>query len=250
MNHKKLSKETQDAIAELQEMETRPDKYPRYSSFSDLVKDVLGNDQPAETHSSAFLKIREGLLEAIALEHGYDHPEVKKRFKEALHEFNPSLKDSALDAIVKDMYGLTDFSSPSIRQKSLATIIVSFYRAVYLHTGCYSDESISKIKYKGLIPDPNALEAVAAARQELQAQKNIAYKHLDALVDAAVAFIIRDGDRIRQILTELSEWCDDGDTRFLELDKKLCRHIYLNYPQLVKYDAMFKLRFVEPDENT
>lgn len=247
VNYKELSKETQDAIAELREMETRPDKYPRYSSFSDLVKDVFENDQPAETRSSAFLRIRDGLLEAIALEHGYGHPEIKKRFKEALHEFNPSLKDSALDAIVKDMYDLTDFSSPGIRTKSLAEIVVVFYRSVYLHTGCYSEESITEIRYKGLIPEANALEAVAAARQALQEQKDIAYKHLDALVDAIVAFVICDEEQIRQISAELSEWCDDGDTHFLELDKKLSRHIYLNYPQMVKYDAMFKLRFVEPD---
>lgn len=248
MNVKEFSKETQDAIAELQEMEARPDKYPRYSSFCNLAKDVLGNDQPAETHSSTFIKIRDGLLEAIALEHGYDHPEVFERFKEALHEFNPSLKDSALDAIVKDMYSLTDFTSPSIREKSLPAIIVGFYRSVYLHTSCYTDESIAGIRYKGLIPESNALETVAAARQELQTQKDIAYKHLDALVDAVIAFSITDADQIEKIMAELSKWCDDGDLRFLNLDEKLCRHIYLNYHQLVKHENLFKARFMRPEE--
>ena len=249
MDIKNLSRDTLKAIAELQEMDALPDKYQRYQSFDALAKDVLGNYPPVDKHSSVYMKLRDGLLETIALEHGYDHPEVIKRFKDALHEFNPSLSESKLDFIVRDLLSVTDFSSPSIRKKSLAATAVGFYRTCYLHTGCYTDESIAEIKYKGLIPEPNALESVIAARQELQAQKDIAYMHLDALVDAIVAFSITDVAEVEKILDELSEWCDDGDLRFLELDKKLCRHIYLNYSQLVKGSAtMFKLRFMEPDE--
>ena len=187
-------------------------------------------------------------LEVIAREQGYNHPDVKKCFRDALHEFNPSLSEAKLDAVVQDLLATTDFSAPSIKEKSLPEIAVGFYRACYLNTGCYTDASIAQIRYKGLIPDANALEATRAARDEIQTQKNIAYNHLDALVDAVVAFSITDAETVGKILDELSEWGDDGDPRFLDLDKKLCRHIYLYYPQFAKPSAMFKLRFMDQDE--
>ncbi len=66
---------------------------------------------------------------------------------------------------------------------------------------------------------------------ELSALMDTAYVQYSACVDAILRDELTDVVQIEKIMDGL---CDFGDDeRFLELYKRLCRHIYRRYPQLV-----------------
>lgn len=60
---------------------------------------------------------------------------------------------------------------------------------------------------------------------------DLAYEQYSRAVDEVLAGRLTDEKQIEHILDGILDFGDD--LRFLELSKKLCRHIYYQYPQLV-----------------
>lgn len=63
-------------------------------------------------------------------------------------------------------------------------------------------------------------------------------------MDEVLAGRITEESQIEHILDGILDFGDD--LRFLDLSKKLCRHIYYQYPQLVgNFVSMYRALFVE-----
>ena len=78
----------------------------------------------------------------------------------------------------------------------------------------------------------------------LEDQKKQIYVHYQDLVGAVLINQIVSEREIEAIMDGLLDFCDDE--KFLGLYKKLCRHIYYQYPQLVgEHVNLFRLQFEE-----
>lgn len=87
------------------------------------------------------------------------------------------------------------------------------------------------------------LHALLARVEE---QKKQIYVHYQDLVSAVLTNQIVSEREIEAIMDGLLDFCDDE--KFLSLYKKLCRHVYDQYPQLVgEHVNLFRLQF---EENT
>ena len=76
---------------------------------------------------------------------------------------------------------------------------------------------------------------------------DIAYHQYSQAVDEVLADRITDEKQIEVILDGIIDFGEDK--RFLELSRKLCRHIYYRYPQLVgDFVSMFRLLFEEKED--
>lgn len=76
---------------------------------------------------------------------------------------------------------------------------------------------------------------------------DLAYEQYSRAVDEVLAGRLTNEKQIEQILDGILDFGDD--LRFLELSKKLCRHIYYQYPQLVgDYVHMFRATFMEKED--
>ena len=75
-----------------------------------------------------------------------------------------------------------------------------------------------------------------------------AYQQYSSLVDAVINDEITDINQIERIMDGLVDLGDD--VRFIEIYRKLCRHVYHRYPQLVgEHVMMFRAQF-ESNEDT
>jgi len=77
---------------------------------------------------------------------------------------------------------------------------------------------------------------------------DLAYTQYSHAVDEVISGRLTDEKQIEHILDGIIDFGDD--LRFLELSKRLCRHIYYEYPQLVgsfvhMYRALFELVTIE-----
>lgn len=87
----------------------------------------------------------------------------------------------------------------------------------------------------------NELHALLA---RLEDQKKQIYVHYQDLVGAVLTNHIVSEREIEAIMDGLLDFCDDE--KFLGLYKKLCRHVYYQYPQLVgEHVNLFRLQFEE-----
>ena len=76
---------------------------------------------------------------------------------------------------------------------------------------------------------------------------DLAYVQYSQLVDAVLNGSITDEKQIEHILDGIIDFGDDR--RFLELSKKLCRHIYYQYPHLVgNFVNMYRMMFDEKED--
>ena len=90
------------------------------------------------------------------------------------------------------------------------------------------------------------IKEIAAQIQDL---RDLAYAQYSRAVDAILAGRMTDKKQIQQVLDGLLDFGDDP--RCLELTKKLCRHIYYQYPELVgDFVNMFRLMFEEKEEGS
>ncbi len=79
----------------------------------------------------------------------------------------------------------------------------------------------------------------------LKALMDIAYEQYASCVNAIIRDELTDIVQIEKVMDGL---CDFGDDeRFLELYKKLCRHIYRRYPQLVSEHICWVWRQVQAE---
>ena len=79
---------------------------------------------------------------------------------------------------------------------------------------------------------------------KVEEQKKQIYVHYQDLVSAVLTNQIVSEREIEAIMDGFLAFCDDE--KFLALYKKLCRHVYYQYPQLVgEHVNLFRLQFEE-----
>ena len=84
----------------------------------------------------------------------------------------------------------------------------------------------------------SALNEIKEIVEGITSLTNAAYQHYSALVDAVLRDEITDAKQIERIMDGLVDFGDDN--RFIDIDRKLCRHVYYNYPELVgEHVALF-----------
>lgn len=90
--------------------------------------------------------------------------------------------------------------------------------------------------------DEQLLNELGKTIEYFEKIKESAYQLYSEAVDAIIADSITDRKRIECIMDGLLDFCDDA--RFIDIYRKLCRHIYYRYPQLVgEHIALFRLQF-------
>lgn len=89
----------------------------------------------------------------------------------------------------------------------------------------------------------SAFQKIASAVEGIEALRRTAFRQYSLLVEAVINNQITDQQEIQQIIDGLSDFGDQEE--FLELSKKLYRHIYYAYPEMVgKYAALFRAMFM------
>ena len=89
----------------------------------------------------------------------------------------------------------------------------------------------------------SAFQKIASAVEGIEALRRTAFRQYSLLVEAVINNQITDQQEIQQIIDGLSDFGDQEE--FLELSKKLYRHIYYVYPEMVgKYAALFRAMFM------
>ena len=101
------------------------------------------------------------------------------------------------------------------------------------------------------VPDNNRYsEALEAAKETVEALNKLtdqALAQYTALVDSAVAGHITDDRELEHIMDGLLDFGDD--LRFLEIYKRLCRHIFYKHPQMVgEHIYLWRMQFDTKDE--
>lgn len=76
-----------------------------------------------------------------------------------------------------------------------------------------------------------AFRIIETAVEGLELLRKTAFKQYSVLVDAVVNDRITDVGEIERIMDGLLDFGDNNE--FLELYKKICRHVYHSYPEMV-----------------
>ena len=92
------------------------------------------------------------------------------------------------------------------------------------------------------------LEDISALVSQLEEQKKIIYNHYVQAVASVLSGGITVETDIEKIMDGLLDFGDDE--RFLALYKKLCRHVYDAYPQMVgEHIHLFRMQFAEEEDD-
>ena len=92
----------------------------------------------------------------------------------------------------------------------------------------------------------NVFQEIAAIVDGIESLKKTAFQQYAFLVDAVLRNRITDRQEIEQIMDGLSDFGDDE--AFLDLYRKLCRHVYSDYPAIVgEHVALFRALFMRSD---
>lgn len=98
-----------------------------------------------------------------------------------------------------------------------------------------------------LTEDQQMLKEITDLVTLFEEQKKQIYKHYANVIDLVVAGKITKENEIERIMDGLLDFGDDED--FLILYKKLCRHVYNIYPQMVgEHIALFRMQFEEKEK--
>ncbi len=82
---------------------------------------------------------------------------------------------------------------------------------------------------------------------QFEEQKKVIYDHYVGLVDSVIRGHINAENEIERIMDGLIDFGDDE--RFLALYKKLCSHVFYNFPQMVgEHINLFRLQFEENEK--
>ena len=91
------------------------------------------------------------------------------------------------------------------------------------------------------------IEDVGVIVRKIKELHDLAYVQYSQLVDAVLVGGLTDEKQIEHILDGIIDFGDN--LRFLDLSKKLCRHIYYQYPQLVgNFVNMYRMMFEEKED--
>ena len=86
-----------------------------------------------------------------------------------------------------------------------------------------------------------------AAIEGIESRKKAAYKQYSILVDAVINNQITDQKEIERIMDGLTDFGDYPE--FLEIYRKLCRHVYYTYPEMVgEHVNLLRALFMVRDE--
>ena len=89
----------------------------------------------------------------------------------------------------------------------------------------------------------NAFKEIAVVVEGLQALKKTAYQQYSNLVDAVISNQLTGRQEIERVMDGLADFGDDVE--FLELYRKLCRHVYYTYPEMVgEHVSLFRALFM------
>lgn len=92
------------------------------------------------------------------------------------------------------------------------------------------------------------LKNVREVVERINNLRDLAYAQYLPAVDEVLAGRITDKNQIEHILDGILDFGDDP--RFLDLFKRLCRHLYYEYPQLVvDFISMYRLLFDEKGDS-
>lgn len=90
------------------------------------------------------------------------------------------------------------------------------------------------------------LKELAETLNSFERIKASAYKLYSETVEAITSDKITGEKQIERIMDGLLDFCDDD--RFVDIYRKLCRHVYCRYPQMVgEHIALFRLQFETTD---
>ena len=93
----------------------------------------------------------------------------------------------------------------------------------------------------------NILNDISALIAQFEEQKKIIYNHYIQAVASVMAGRITAENEIERIMDGLLDFGDDE--KFFALYKKLCRHVYNFYPQMVgEHIALFRMQFEEKED--
>lgn len=136
---------------------------------------------------------------------------------------------------------------------TLAQKLAVFDRVDSIAFEGYDEETAMKpyIEKNDGVPDNNRYsEALEAAKETVEALNKLtdqALAQYTALVDSAVAGHITDERELEHIMDGLLDFGDD--LRFLEIYKRLCRHIFYKHPQMVgEHIYLWRMQFDTKDE--
>lgn len=90
------------------------------------------------------------------------------------------------------------------------------------------------------------LESMLGTVESLNQLRNQAYRHYSSLISLVLRNEISSEQQLEWIMDGLLDFCDEP--RFLEMYKKLCRHIYYRHPQLVRDHVTLYRTLFEPAE--
>jgi len=77
--------------------------------------------------------------------------------------------------------------------------------------------------------------------------RDSAFAQYTTLVDSVLRNEITDQRQLERIMDGLLDFCDEE--RFLQIYKKLCRHIFYRHPQMVgEHIRLFRAQFEDADE--
>lgn len=86
------------------------------------------------------------------------------------------------------------------------------------------------------------LESISEIAQQLAQLRNTAYMQYSLVVQQVLDDQITDVHSIERIMDSLLDFCDED--RFIEIYRRLCRHIYYKFLQLVgEHVALFRAQF-------
>lgn len=95
--------------------------------------------------------------------------------------------------------------------------------------------------------EENILNDISALIAQFEEQKKIIYNHCIQAVASVMAGRITAEKEIERIMDGLLDFGDDE--KFFALYKKLCRHVYNFYPQMVgEHIALFRMQFEEKED--
>jgi len=93
---------------------------------------------------------------------------------------------------------------------------------------------------------PDIMQELA---DRLRSLRDEAFTQYSRLVEQVLNDRITDNRELERIMDGLLDFCDEE--RFIEIYRKLCRHIYYKHPQLVgEHVALFRAQFETAEEES
>ena len=94
----------------------------------------------------------------------------------------------------------------------------------------------------------NTMDELRDTVSGISKRRDAAYAQYPVLLEQVLENHITEELRLEQIMDGLCDFCDES--RFIELYRSLCRHIYYQYPQLIgEHMALFRAQFEVSDES-